>query len=429
MTDMSVTAAAGPDQRTFDQTVLDTLLFEIIGTPEGRADPYSRYARLREQAPVFRSSLGMWICTRFDDCQAVLRDQRLGKARDEDAKQRTEMRFGQGTMSPEQIEALRERRSLLFLNPPDHTRLRGLVSKAFTPRTVERLRPQIAQLVDGLLDELPQDEPVDVVETIAFPLPVAVIGRMLGVPAADWPHFRAVMQAVTVLLEPVVPAEQLRRALEAQQEIDGYFRELVALRRREPQDDLLSHLIAVEEGSDRLTEMELISTATLLFGAGFETTTNLIGNGLLALLTHPDELARLRADPLGMLRPAVEELLRFDSPVQLDGRDAFEDVPLGESVIAAGDTVLTLLGAANRDPAHFGDPDRLDLGRDEGPPLSFASGIHYCLGAALARAEAQVLLERLLARFGQMELATGSPRWRDRITLRGLAELPIVFRG
>jgi cytochrome P450 len=419
MTDTSVTAHAGS---------LDALLFEILATPEGRADPYSRYAQLREQAPVFRSALGMWICTRFEDCQAVLRDPRLGKVQDEDGRSRTEARFGAGTMTPEQIEALRERRSMLFLNPPDHTRLRGLVSKAFTPRTVERLRPQIVGLVDELLAELPDGEPVDVVETIAFPLPVAVIGRMLGVPAQDWPRFRTVMRDVTVLLEPMIPEDQLRRALEAQQEIDAYFRELVARRRREPQDDLISHLIAVEEGSDRLTEMELISTATLLFGAGFETTTNLIGNGLLALLTHPDELARLRSDPAGLTRSAVEELLRFDSPVQLDGRDAFEDVPIADAVVGAGETVLTLLGAANRDPARFREPDRLDLDRDEGPPLSFASGIHYCLGAALARAEAQVLFDRLMVHFPRLELATNAPTWKDRITLRGLVELPVVFR-
>jgi cytochrome P450 len=251
---------------------------------------------------------------------------------------------------------------------------------------------------------------------------------MLGVPSEDWPRFRSVMQATTVLLEPVVPREDLERALEGQRTIDEYFRGLVALRRREPQDDLVSQLIAVEEESDRLSEVELISTMTLLFGAGFETTTNLIGNGLYALLTNPAELDRLRADPAGLIRPAVDELLRFDSPVQLDGRDAFEDVEIGGHLVHAGETVLTLLGAANRDPDRFEDPDRLDVGRDEGPPLSFSSGIHYCLGAALARAEGQILLERLLATFGEITLATDAPVWRDRITLRGLAELPVTVR-
>lgn len=416
MTDMSVTP------------VLDALLLEILATPEGRADPYSRYARLRHEAPIFRSSLGMWVCSRFEDCQMVLRDPRLGKARDDRPDRRSADRFGEGTMTLEQIEYLRERRSLLFLNPPDHTRLRGLVSKAFTPRTVERLKPQIAQLVDDLLAAFPEGEPVDVMEVLAFPLPVAVIGRMLGVPAEDWPRFRSIMQTTTVLLEPVVPPEDLARALEAQRVTDGYFRDLVAERRRRPQDDLLSQLIAVEEESDRLSETELVSTATLLFGAGFETTTNLIGNGLYALLTHPDELARLRAGREGLVRSAVDELLRFDSPVQIDGRDAFEDVEVAGQRVREGETVLTLLGAANRDPDHFADPDRLDVGRDEGPPLSFSSGIHYCLGAALARAEAQILFDRLLSTFASMELASDEPAWRNRITLRGLSALPVTFR-
>lgn len=422
MTDMSVTTIAA------DGAALDTLLFEVIGTPEGRADPYSRYARLREAAPVYRSGLGMVVCTRFEESQSVLRDPRLGKPRDDEVRGRNAQRFGNVDMTTEQAEYLRERRSILFLNPPDHTRLRGLVSKAFTPRTVEKMRPQIAELVDGLLDRFDEGVPVDVIEAIAFPLPVAVIGRMLGVPPEDWPHFRSVMEAATVLLEPMVPDDLLRKALAAQRETDLYFRELVAVRRQDPRDDLISHLIAAEEDGDRLTETELVSTATLLFGAGFETTTNLIGNGLLALLRHPDQLAWLRADPAGRSKSAVEELLRFDSPVQLDGRDAFEDLVIGGEPMAAGDTVITLLGSANRDPARFTDPDRLDLSRDEGPPLSFGSGIHYCLGAALARAEGQVVLERLLARFGSMELATDAPVWRDRITLRGLSELPIVFR-
>jgi cytochrome P450 len=419
---MSVTQSAA------DPTTLDLLLAEVLGTTEGRADPYSRYARIREAAPVYRSSLGMWICTRYDDCQAVLREPRMGRSPDDEADTKRAARFGELDMSPSEIEYLRERRSLLFLNPPDHTRLRGLVSKAFTPRTVERLRPQIVGLVDEILDRFEEGEPVDVIESLAFPLPVAVIGRMLGVPAADWPRFRFVMQEMTVLLEPMVPHDDLERALEAQRETDQYFRDLVAERRREPREDLISQLIAVEEGSDRLTETELVSTATLLFGAGFETTTNLIGNGLHALLRHPDEMARLRRDPVGLARSAVEELLRFDSPVQLDSRDAFEDLEIEGHGIAAGDIVLTLLGAANRDPGHFSDPDRLDVGRDEGPPLSFGNGIHYCLGAALARAEGQVVFERVLSRFGSIELATEAPVWRDRITLRGLTELPVVFR-
>jgi cytochrome P450 len=371
---------------------------------------------------MFWSGLEMWVSTRFDDCQLVLRDPRFGKREDEGVDDR----FGPNAVSPDQFEFLSERRSMLFMNPPDHTRLRGLVSKAFTPRTVERLRPEIVTLVDDLLDELPEGEPVDVISALAFPLPVAVIGRMLGVPAEDWPRFQSVMRNVTVLLEPMIPPDQLELAFAGQRELDAYFHELLAERRRHPQDDLISHLLAVEEGSDRLTELELISTATLLFGAGFETTTNLIGNGLYALLTHPAELARLRADR-SVMRLAVDELLRFDSPVQLDGRRAHENVDVGGYMVDNGASIVTLLGAANRDPAHFQDPDRLDVTRDEGPPMSFGSGIHYCLGAALARAEGQVVFDRLLERFGTMELADEQPARRDRITLRGLLELPVAF--
>ncbi|HEV2362550.1 MAG TPA: cytochrome P450 [Acidimicrobiales bacterium] len=431
MTDMSVTTVAsetpGPAGPSPE---LDGLLLELFGTAEGRADPYSRYARMRSEAPLFQSSLGMWVSTRYEDAQMVLRDHRFGKAEDspDELRDRAAQRFGINEMTDEQADYLRERRSLLFLNPPDHTRLRGLVSKAFTPRTVEKLRPAIGELVDGILDGFDEGEPIDLINALAFPLPVAVIGRMLGVPAADWPQFQEIMREVTVLLEPMVPQDELRQALRRQGELDVYFRALLAERRREPQDDLISHMIAVEEGSDRLTENEVLSTSTLLFGAGFETTTNLIGNGIYSLLTHPDELQRLR-DDRDLIRSGVEELLRFDSPVQLDGRRAFEDVEIGGRTIRAGSDVVTLLGAANRDPEHFTDPDRLDVGRDEGPPLSFASGIHYCLGAALARAEGQVVLERLLDRYPVWELATDTPSWRNRLTLRGLTELPVVFTG
>jgi cytochrome P450 len=426
MTDMSVTpppaapaagaaaAAASPE--------LDGLLLELFTTPEGRADPYSRYARMRSEAPMFWSGLEMWVSTRFEDCQLVLRDPRFGKREDEGVDER----FSMNEISSEQLDFLRERRSMLFMNPPDHTRLRGLVSKAFTPRTVERLRPEIVTLVDDLLDGFPEGEPVDVIGALAFPLPVAVIGRMLGVPAEDWPRFQSVMRNVTVLLEPMIPPDQLELAFAGQRELDAYFRQLLTERRRQPQDDLISQLLAVEEGSDRLSELELISTATLLFGAGFETTTNLIGNGLHALLTHPEQLARLRADR-SLMRLAVDELLRFDSPVQLDGRQAHDNVAVGGHTVDKGASIVTLIGAANRDPAHFHDPDRLDVSRDEGPPMSFGSGIHYCLGAALARAEGQVVFDRLLERFPRMELADEHPARRDRITLRGLLELRVAF--
>jgi cytochrome P450 len=404
---------------------LDALFLETIGTPEGRQDPYGRYRALREAAPVYRSGIGMVVCTRYEECQLVLRDPHLGKEEVE-SEERVRERFGHLEIFPRILELTTERRSLLFLNPPDHTRLRSLVSKAFTPRTVERLRPDIVGLVDDLLDRIPTGEVVDIMEALAYRLPVAVISKMLGVPSKDWPRFREVMGRVTVLLEPVIADDEIGPAFDAQAELEEYFADLVARRRTDPLDDLLSRLIAVEEGTDKLTEMELISTAILLFGAGFETTTNLIGNGLLALLRHPDELAQLRADLAAegeasngaVMRSAVEELLRYDSPVQFAG------IP-----VRAGSEIITVLGAANHDPEHFSEPERLDLHRDEGPPMSFASGIHFCLGASLARAEGQVVFDRLLARYPKIELATDSPTFKNRITLRGLAELPVVCTG
>ncbi|MGH9294210.1 MAG: cytochrome P450, partial [Acidimicrobiales bacterium] len=328
---------------------LDALFLETIGTPAGRRDPYSRYRALREAAPVYASGMGFTVCTRYDECQFVLRDPRFGKdATERDAQLRA--RFAHLEMSQPIEEISSDRRSLLFLNPPDHTRLRALVSKAFTPRTVERLRPEICSLVDGLLDRLPVGEAIDVMEALSFPLPVAVIGRMLGVPEADWPRFRRVMGRATLLLEPVIDDADVEPALRAQVELAEYFTALVAKRRRAPADDLISELIAVEEGSDRLDEIELISTAILIFGAGFETTTNLIGNGLLALLTHPEELGRLRSELASgeaggsVMRRAVEELLRYDSPVQFDGREAFEDVDISGVTARAGSEVITVLG-------------------------------------------------------------------------------------
>jgi len=403
----------------------DAVLGELLLSPEGRRDPYPRYHRVRELAPVHESALGFWVLSRYDDCQFVLRDPRFGKGERD--------RVPRQGLTPEAVAALDyfESRppSMLFLNPPDHTRLRNLVSKAFTPRTVERLRPHVVRLVDEILDGIdtgPSGAATDVMTSLAFPLPVTVIGEMLGVPTADRAGFQSWVRASTALLELTFTADDLVAATAAGRHMEAYFSDLLADRRRHPGEDLLSALLAVEDGGDTLSEGELISTAILLFGAGFETTTNLIGNGLLALLRHPDQLARLR-DDRHLLRSGVEELLRYDSPVQLDGRTSFAGVEIDGHRIPAGAFVVTLLGACNRDPSHFPDPDRLDLGRDDGPPLSFGSGIHYCLGAALARMEGQVVFDRLLERFPRLELAADVVDYRPSLTLRGLVELPVSF--
>lgn len=399
----------------------DALLLELIATPEGRADPYPRYAALRERAPVHRSAFGIWTLTDYEDCQLLLRHPGVGK--DFSSAMNS---LGLSDADREAQDRFRNDRSnMLVTDPPDHTRLRGLVTRAFTPRTVEKLRPRIVALVDELLDGFDPGE-TEVMDALAFPLPVTVIGDMLGVPAEDRPLLRPLVRSVTAILELAVSPEALAEAADADAKLGAYFAGLVADRRAHPRDDLLTKLIEAEDKGDQLTEHELISTVILLFAAGFETTTHLIGNGLLALLRNPAELARLRADR-SLVRSGVEELLRYDSPVQIAARTTYEELLVGGQTIPAGNLVLAMLGAANRDPARFRDPERLDVGRDEGAPMSFGGGIHFCLGAALARLEGQIVLDRLLDRFGTMELVGGPPTVRDSLTLRGLTDLRVHF--
>jgi cytochrome P450 len=413
---------------------LDAELLAVLTSAAGRTDPYPHYARIRERTPVFLSGIGSWIVTRFADCQQVLRAPQFAKNDDEEALARVRaQRWGVDAEEMDEFTAFfTSRKSMLTLNPPDHTRLRGLVARAFTPNTVEALRPHVESLCDDLLATVTEHAAggavVDIMGELAFPFPVAVIGELLGVPGVDRPQFQSLVRTATAVLEPMATLDDLRASRQARLTMEAYFRDLVDERRRAPQADLLSELISVSDGSDRLSEDEVMSTAILLFAAGFETTTNLIGNGLHALLEHPDQLARLRAsvgDATAVQR-AVEELLRFDSPVQLDGRAVARPVEVAGQHLEAGAGIMTLLGSANRDPRRFTDPDRLDVTRDEGPPLSFGSGIHYCLGAALARAEGQACFARLLARFATVELA-GEVTHRDSITLRGLTTLPVTL--
>jgi cytochrome P450 len=401
---------------------VDALLAEIFLTPEGKADPYPRYAAIRERGRAFRSGMGFVVVGRYEDCQWVLRDARLGKG------EMGPLWEEYGLTESEWLERFpnfgRRMTSMLGLDPPDHTRLRRLVAKAFTPKTVENLRPDIVKLTDELLEEF--DGEVDVIPQLAMPLPMAVIGEMLGIPAADRIELQPHVRAAAATLEFNPSLEQMDAAASASTIIAEHLEGLIAARRAAPTDDLLSELVHVEEQGDQLSHEELITTVMLLFGAGFETTTNLIGNGLLALLDHPDELRRLRNDR-ALMKTAVEELLRWDSPVQVDGRVTFEDVDVGGMPIAAGEQFVTLLGAANRDPRVFDDPDRFDVGRVGQAPMSFGAGIHYCLGAALARAEGAVVFERLLDRFPVIEPAWGDqrPGFRDTIVLHGLESLPV----
>jgi cytochrome P450 len=389
-------------------------------SPAGAADPYPIYRRLREIAPIHRSGMGHCLLSRHEDIHTVL--QHPGAGKDVMALIR-----GQQVADWERHPSLtRLVHNMIFENPPEHTRLRRLVSKAFTHRALAERLPEIERRVDELLAPLGDGGTVDLLEAFAFPLPIAVIGTLLGVPAADWPQFQDLVRDVTLALEPAVTAEQLARADAAAVGLDDYFRGLERERRARPQDDLFSQMIAAEDNGDRLTERELLSLAQLLFGAGFETTTNLIGNGLVALLDRPDQLQLLRDDP-ELIPDAVEELLRFDGSVQLTMRRAFTDVPVGDTVIPEGSSMVALLGAGNRDPQRYPDPDRLDVTRTGSRVLSFGGGPHLCLGAALARIEGKFAFAGLLRRFRTIELAGGPLRWKSSLVLRGLHDLPVTL--
>ena len=413
---------------TVTDTAADNLLLRILLDPESRRDPYPLYQELRELAPVLRSSMGALVLSRYDDCLEVLRDPRLGRG--------TRARLAGELPIPEMpagfdvdLEQSREfferaTNSMLFADPPDHTRLRRLASRAFTPQRVEALRPAVQAMVDELLDGMAEKEEVDVIEALAFPLPVTVIGELLGVPAADRAAFQPLVGAGVAALDPTASSDDLARAIVVQDEMAEYFVDLVAERRRRPAADLLSGLVAARDEDDALSDDEVIGTAILLFAAGFETTTNLIGNGLLALLRHPDQLARWRGDP-GLARSGVEELLRWDSPVHLNGRTALEPAEVVRERLEPGDFVTVLAAGANRDPARFANPEVFDVGRADNAPLSFGWGIHHCLGAALARMEGEVVFNALLARFPTIELAVDEPERKPTLVLRGLASLPV----
>ncbi|HEY2959659.1 MAG TPA: cytochrome P450 [Actinomycetota bacterium] len=401
----------------------DTLAFNPF-LPEVHEDPYPLYRRLRQADPVHRSELGFWVLTRHADVLALLRDPRT--SRDPRRSERVEALRSSvevGRLLDEEEAAP----SMLFVDPPDHTRLRTLVNKAFTPAAVERLRPRVEQVVDGLLDRVAGAGAMDVVEDLAYPLPVTVICDLFGVPEADRDRFRGWSRAFVHLLDPLVAEDAMERALQARLALRGYLRELVAQRRAHPADDLLTALIAAEDQGQALSEAELVSMCVLLLVAGHETTVNLIANGTLALLRQPRALARLAADP-SLAGSAVEELLRHDAPVQFTSRHALADFEIDGHAVRTGETVVGILGAANRDPAVFPDPDELDLGRKPNRHVAFGGGIHFCLGATLARTEAGIAIPALLGRLPGLELA-GAPVRRDTVTLRGLSSLPVTFRA
>lgn len=401
---------------------------DLLTDPGFFADPYPAYARLRAEAPVWWSEAwGGWVLTRHADAAAVLADPR---------------RFSSAGRVGYLLDGLSaaERGGLALLDrhyqvglahadPPQHTRLRALLIRAFTPRMVEQLRPRVQALVDGLLDAALPAGAMDVIADLAYPLPAVVIAELIGAPAADRDRLRDWALGVNELFAGGgrTSMERALRAQGALEEMHAYIAELAAERRAAPRDDLLSALVAAEGSGEALSQAELVSTVVTLFVAGHETTTNLLGNGLLALMRHPAQLARLRADP-GLAEGAVEELLRYDTPVQRGWRLAAEAVAVGGARIAAGAMVLPMLGAANRDPAQFPDPDALDLTRRPGRHFGFGHGIHYCLGAPLARLEVAAALTALLRRAPDLRLAPGARlAWRQDVALRGLEALPVVW--
>ncbi len=397
-------------------------------SPEFQSNPYAYYHALQEAAPVFYwERWNTWFLSRYDDCVAGLRDARM--MRESTNVFPPEVIAG-WPKPPEQQRPLidMQRHWMLVRDAPTHTRLRGLVHKAFTPRMVERMRANVEKTASNLLDAVDKQGRMDVVADLAFPLPVTIIAELLGVPPADRERFRVWSRDLAGTLELTEEAAVYDQGAAATLEFTAYLRKLVAERRKEPHEDLLSALVAAEEAGDRLTEDELIAPAILLLVAGHETTVNLIGSATLALLRHPDQLARMQAD-LSLTRNAVEEALRYDSPVQLTARlVGTDDVEYGGGKFKRGQQVIFLLGAANRDPRQFPDPDRFDITRQGADKhIGFGNGIHFCLGAPLARLEGEIALRMLFQRFPRLHLETDRPNYRPTYVLRGLEALPVSF--
>ena len=417
---------------------------------EIRTNPYPFYEQLRNHDPVhWDEKLGFWVLSRYADIDSLYTDDRFSRA--------------QGLMRGFQRLSESERqlvepvyhsfsKTVFYADPPYHTHLRGLMNHAFTPRRVERLRPYIQRIVDELLEAAQsKGVTVDVIRDLAYPLPVMVIAELLGLPASDRDRFKTWSDDLFAILGTVrhKPTHLLERAARSLDEMTAYVRDLSHKRRESPQDDLLTALLAVTEeelacphphasstphatgelvheraASSTLTEEELVSNINILLSTGHETTTHLIGNGLLALLQHPDQMQKLQSQP-SLLAPAIEEMLRYDNPVQITYRSALEDAEIKGKLIRKGDLVNSILGSANRDPLRFSNPDRFDITRNEGRHLGFGIGIHFCIGAPLVRLEAEIVFETILRCFPKISLATETLEWQEHPIFRGLKSLPV----
>lgn len=390
--------------------------------PIYRSNPYPLLAQLRETDPVHRSPMGFWLITRYQDVNMLNRDARLGR----DLRQWSGYQLLRPYLADSSLEQCAEQ-WMFSLDGADHARLRRLVSYAFTPKIVQAMHDEIVTIANELLDAIDTTNPFNFMSAFAQPFPVQVINKILGLSAENYAQLKAWADALAPVMEPTISRRKKELANTAVIEMSAYLQTQIAGHRRQPATSLLDRLIAVEDAGDSLTEEEMVANLVLLFIAGHETTTNLIGNGLLALLRHPDQMALLREHP-GYLPTAVEEFLRYDGPANINGRSVYTDISVGEKTIHAGDLVLCMLGAANRDSAVFANPNKLDITRQPNPHVTFGGGAHYCVGAPLARLEAQIAFQQILNRWRTIELDESQVRWRDLINLRGLEQLPLFVK-
>src|SRR2546425_804761 len=384
--------------------------------PDMLADPYPAYRAMRERSPVCRDASGThWVVTGYTEARTVLTDPRFGEAAGRGGRIRVSLTSVEGPDGlPGRVE------TMLSQDPPEHTRLRRLVSKAFTPRAVEKMRPLIQEIVNELLDGLAGHAEFDLVSELAWPLPVIVIAEMLGIPREDRGRFKRWSDAMVATLGG--DYSSLDEARRSNEELVDYVSRVIADRRKQPRDDLISRLVAAEESGQRMSEDEMLGTVALLLVAGNETTTHLISSGMLVLLRNPAQMARLREDP-SLLPSAVDEMLRYTGPVHTTRRQAGEDVPLGDARIRRGEVVVGILAAANRDPNKYEDPDRFDVARNPTDHVAFGDGIHFCLGAALARLEGQIAIGTLLRRFPNLQLLDDQPEWAGTSAIRGVTSV------
>jgi cytochrome P450 len=406
-------------------SVKEMLSLSNLKHPEVRANPYPFYAQLRSEDPVhWDDELDFWVLTRYTDIASVYQDPRFSRAQG--------LRSGYERL-PGSEQTIAEpvyrcfAKTMFYSDPPYHTRLRGLVSSTFTPITIERMRPYVQQTVDRLLDAVQADGKMDAICDFANPLPILVISRLLGLPPEERAQFKKWSDDLFAILGSVPHSPELMEgAARSLNALTTYITKLSDARRRQPREDLLTALVEATENGEQLTQEELVANMIILLSAGHETTINLIGNGLLALLQNPDQLQKLRAQP-EWVASAVEEMMRYDNPVQIAYRSAAEDVEIGGKVIRKGQLVNSVLAAGNRDPERFSKPDHFNIARDEGRHLGFGLGIHFCLGAPLVRLEAQTAFTTILRRFPKIALASENLEWQEHPIFRGVKSLPVQF--